>query len=470
MSLRMGFFVRGALALALMVGPAQAVTFTGATANTLSTNALGNGTYNYGSPYGVAGPLTTYTIDASGTNLSSAYLLGDPLLFDGSAVGSVFNIAVDSTIVNDGLGTTLNPSSITFNDAGGAGKTYVFTRATTTVTSASNSLGFANATTGTAQPGFNVDSYNSVSPFNTNASAGSTTLLLDTGFTGKVVLRAQANNAGAGTTTINGGTLEINAGNALPTNGTNSNNPGTVTLAGGRLAININVGNPETVEGSVGPATAQFNGALNVTENSTLANTAVNFDGSGRRQDVWGAQAGGAITISNGKTLNIEAGGGATVRNAITTPTGGAAGTVNLGSSSTYLRLNIASGANANTIYNIGTNGASLDLAATGTANLGHITGASNTAIRGTSGGGTASTNVTTGALNQTGSYGGQILNGFGASNGNNTSVANATVVSHTAFTKNGTGTLTLSGENRYSGATTASNGTLKAGGSSAVW
>lgn len=435
---------------------AATLTFTGTTAAS-NTNAVGSGVYNYGAPYGYAGPVTTYTIDASGTNLSGAYAYDDELLFDGSASGSVFHIAVDSSIPTIG-----NPSAVRFNDTGGAGKTYIFARASTSAGS-STSLGFSGGTAGSAPN--NADTYNSTSLFGaTTPSSGSSSLILESGFTGKVILRrAVTNSAAAGTTTINGGTLELQDAGALPTNGSNVNNPGTVTLNGGTLAINVNYGNEETVEGNRNPATGQLAGTMLVTADSNLVNAAINFDGTSRRQDLWGGSGGGQITLSNGVTLNVQTGIGATIRNAVNVANATTdIGTLNLGSSNGYLRLNTISGGNARIRYNIGTGAASLDLAATGTYNLGNILGGNNTSLRG----GTAGvTTASIGALGESSNYGGRILNGYGSTNGGNPP---AGTVRHLAITKVGAGTLTLSGNNAYSGATTVNGGTLQAGSTTA--
>lgn len=440
----------------LYTAQAATLTFTGTTAAS-NTNAVGSGVYNYGAPYGYAGPVTTYTINASGTNLSGSYALDDELLFDGSASGSVFHIAVDSSI-----SALANPSAVRFNDAGGAGKTYIFARASTSAGS-STSLGFSGGTAGLAPN--NVDTYNSTSLFGaTTPTSGSTSLILESGFTGKVILRRAAISGSAtGTTTINGGTLELQDAGALPTTGSGStNNPGTVTLNGGTLAINVNIGNEETVEGNRNPSTGQLAGTLAVTADSTLANAAINFDGSPRRQDLWGGSGGGQITLSNGVTLNVQTGGGASIRNAINVASPGNTATINLGNSSAYLRLTTASGGNAGVRYNLGTGTASLDLAASGTYNLGNLLGGNNTALRG----GTAGiTTASIGALNESSNYGGRVLNGFGSSNGGTPPTG---TVRHLAVTKVGTGTLTLSGDNNYSGATTVNAGTLRAGSTSA--
>ncbi|MGB7159997.1 MAG: autotransporter-associated beta strand repeat-containing protein [Tepidisphaeraceae bacterium] len=415
--------------LASSAARANNIAFT-PTNSTNETNAPGSGVYTY--PY--SGPLTVYRWDASTINWSgdsTLFTAGDTVTF-GQANGA-FNIAGDAV-----LGT--GPAASMIFDGGA---NYVFQRASTT---SPGSIGFTGGTAGAT-----FDTYSSGSPFgpgfNTNVTLNST-------YTGKVVLRARPTAGSTGTVTINGGTLEINDQNAMP-----GDNTPVIVLGGGTLAININTGNVDTDEGNRNPASSGLNNnatPLAVTANSTLANTAVNMDGVTPRFQ--NTMYNGAINIGSGVTLNVAAGGGTVIGGNL----GGSSAnsTLSLGNSSTFLRVSQATGG-VNTTYNLGNNGASLESTLAGTTHFGSITGASNTTLRGTT---STAGDVTysIGGANLAASYGGRIMNGLGTSTGG--SAAPTNLVRHTVLTKVGTNTLTLSGNNLYSGATNVNAGTLAAG------
>jgi autotransporter-associated beta strand protein len=443
---RVLFFAAPAAALVALFfshyAKASTLTFTGAVSAS-NTNTTGAGVYNF--PF--AGPVTTYILDA--TNLGGSYTPGaDDIVFDGSAAGSTFNLQVPST--------SQTPLSLTFNNNGGVGKNYVFERASTS-SGSSSSIGFTGGSAGSTG-----DSYSSATPFGVTANPVSLTLAAN--YTGKVTLRARAAASQTGTNSIaiNGGTLEINDALALPAS--NQNQP-QVTLGGGTLAININTGNIDTGEGNNNPSSGNLAGVLTVVANSTLANTAVDFNGNSRRENIWN----GSIVLNNASndvTLTIASGIGATIAGtgvATAPPNAANKATISLDGDTSYVRFSNF-GANSSAVaYDVGTASGILDnsLASGGTGNLGRLNGSANTALRGTSNG-VASINYSIGALNQNDVFNGQILNGVNAQSGGTGPTTG--LIALTNLAKVGTGTLTLTNANRYSGTTTVSGGTLIAG------
>jgi fibronectin-binding autotransporter adhesin len=439
---------------------ATLITFTGAT-SAANTNAAGTAVYTYPT----SGAITTFLLDNTATNFNVAYTAGDDLVFNGTAAGAAgttYNLAVSSTLQT--------PTSITFSDTPGTGvgKNYNFLRASTSAGSGL-SLGFTGGTAGAT-----VDSYSSISPFG-SAGPPLVTLTLASNYTGKVTLRARAANAQAAgsVTNINGGTLEIQDALALPASAQNTPN---VNLGGGTLAININTGNYETGEGNVNPASGNLAGTLTISGNSTLANTQTNFVGDNqphRQNNIWN----GPITLNNtggDATLNVLTGGGTLIAGtgAFTTSGGANNATVNLAGSNSYLRLGsntMAAGSTA-VAFNLGSASGILDSSAgTGNfvANLGSLTGGANTALRGTTSTGTTTYTYSIGTLNLNDTFNGQIINSANAQTGG--TGPTTALLKQVGIAKVGTGTLTLTSANRYSGATSVSGGTLQAGNARAL-
>jgi autotransporter-associated beta strand protein len=254
-----------------------------------------------------------------------------------------------------------------------------------------------------------------------------------------VNLRARANNANSGTTTIRSGMLELNDGGALPANGANSNNPGTVTLAGGTLAVFVNTA------GNTNPSSGQLAGPLVVTSNSTLANTQTLATGGPFR--IWGSQNAAMVNVQEGVTLTIVPGpGGARFDSNLSLSTG----TFSLRNNSGVLRMGSPGNGGANAVFDAGTNGGIIRAGNT-TLNLGALTGAAGTRVEAQDSAGPAADTISIGRnVAGTHTFMGTIADG-----------ANTTTPRPAAVTKVGTSTQILAGANTYTGATTVNGGTL---------
>ncbi len=221
-------------------------------------------------------------------------------------------------------------------------------------------------------------------------------------------------NTYAGDTTLSSGTLQLGNAAAIPS----GSGKGNVTLNGVLDVNNLSI----TLNGLAGTGTiTNTAGApviLSVGDNSAAGNfTGVLQDGSGTL----------SLTKLGGGLLQL---GGA---NTYSGNTCIAAGTLQINNAAA-----IPSGANKGNVALAGT----LDLHAT------------NITVNGLSGVGTVTNNgsaaavIAVGAFDQTSTFGGNIGDAAGT----------------TGLTKTGTGTLTLSGNNTFSGATTISQGTLSMG------
>jgi autotransporter-associated beta strand protein len=216
-------------------------------------------------------------------------------------------------------------------------------------------------------------------------------------------------NTYSGGTVVSNGTLTLNNASSAGT--------GTINLYGGNLALGaVKPANTINVAGNAevtGANSSGNTGIKNVTGNSNLL---LNVSG-GTTFDLTGDMGAysGTITLSNG--------GGAFVR--LNGSIGSPLATWNLGTSP--MDLNVRSGSTSN--------------------NLGALTGVAGTTLTGRTGSGnTGSTTYYIGANNMNSTFYGVIQNGG----------ANANSV-----TKVGSGTLTLAGQNTYTGGTTVSSGTL---------
>lgn len=241
----------------------------------------------------------------------------------------------------------------------------------------------------------------------TGTLVGATSLLKS----GAGSLTLSGNNSYTGGSLITGGTFILNQ--------TGAAGPGSITVSNGALTLN-SVGAPATTANNLvfaGPAT------LNITSGNNNQATSGSWSGAG------------ALTIS------IASGGTFSPRGSMS----GFTGSATLGAAGT-LRFFGSSGSSAAS-FNLGNGSASLITRDGGTVSLGSLTGGSGTFIRGASSSDVASTFLI-GGNNASTTFAGTITNGN-------------TVARSVAITKQGAGTLTLTGANGYAGATTVSAGKL---------
>lgn len=240
---------------------------------------------------------------------------------------------------------------------------------------------------------------------------------------GAGVLTLSGANTYTGNTTLNAGTLS--AGN------TAAFGTGTLNLVGGTLTNSV--GGVFTVGNSLAAATGG-----NVSIRSTAGSLFVlggNLTGSGSID---------AAAIYNASGLQFAG------------DASGYTGTLTVSGANVRLTPN-ASSAGANYVVN---GGLQLDSGNGATYNLGSLSGGGEV--------GSHSSNVlqtiSVGALNTDTTFSGKFTNIINDSNGNTDGAANSVV----ALTKVGTGTLTLSGVNDYTGNTTVNGGKLLVNGSTA--
>jgi fibronectin-binding autotransporter adhesin len=275
----------------------------------------------------------------------------------------------------------------------------------------------------------------SSSPFN-SSTATPFTLTLAPGFLGTVELQSRSTSASdIGNTIIDSGTLAIDDGGALPPFTTN-NNP-SITLNGGTLDINVyaNANN----SGNTQMSSSQLAGTMNVLSNSTLE-LGANVTNSSRVYD-------GTIALSNNAALHFTSAVTTNEMDCAATIIGN--GTISLGTTNTTLRLDKTAGGDANATYDLGTGSGILrnDLAS-GTINLGALTGGPNTILDGSE----ATAGINTYAI---GALASSTFQGI---------IRNEPTTGDTVtISKVGTSTLILtSSANTYSGGTTVSAGVLE--------
>jgi autotransporter-associated beta strand protein len=244
----------------------------------------------------------------------------------------------------------------------------------------------------------------------TLTGSGSLTGTMGLTKSGSGQLTLATNDAYSGGTTLNAGTLTLSAVGAAGS--------GTITLNGGTLAMGVgslSVGNP-----------------LNVAAASTLIPNSGSLNGS----------------ISGGGTLNVLPSSQLTLVGSMSSYTG----TIALGTSSVTLRFYGSTGSSG-AVFDLGAGTASMrSRNGNVSINVGALLGGPNTIVSGATVGGsnTGATTYVIGALNTDTTYRGTITEDSGRA----TSY-------RTAVTKVGSGTLTLTGTNAFSGGVKVNGGTL---------
>ena len=241
-----------------------------------------------------------------------------------------------------------------------------------------------------------------------------------------------ANNGGSSLTKSGLGTLALNAANTYA---------GGTSLTGGMVTFNNNT---SFGTGSITAAGVTIRNTAGVTTtNNLVVNGATTLDVNTGNWNLNGNISGsGDITRGTNANLSLYLGG----------DNSGYTGTftvVNNGNA--VVRFNNANSGSANAKWafnNANTGKTTLSWSGTGTISFGSISGSGDirTDVAGAK-------TISVGALNLNDTFFGTIVNGTGT----------------IALTKVGTGTLTLSGANTYTGATTVSAGTLALGAASRI-
>jgi autotransporter-associated beta strand protein len=233
---------------------------------------------------------------------------------------------------------------------------------------------------------------------------------------------------------ISGGNINL-TGNTLM-NGANTYTGGT-TFNAGLLTFQV----ATAIPGS-GTLTLNGIGAVKVVTANSLPNVLVNGTNSVTGN---GNSGTGIATLDDEGLLTLLISGGSAVFDLTGTMTG--PGTLALGSSSMTLRFN-GTGGDGSAIFNLGTGTAVANVRNTGTTgiSLGGLVGGAKTQLQGDNSGGGANMTYTIGGANAFTEFDGAIVNG---------------TVGTVAVTKTGSGILTLTGTNNYSGGTTINGGGL---------
>jgi autotransporter-associated beta strand protein len=426
---------------------------------------------------------------------------GNVLTIDGAGV--VNNSGKTQTITNNGTflppegaqvpaGVTIFSNSATAgnvvinNDGGavtnGAGGITEFTLTSTAGNAAINNNGgtvsgatggatdfLGNSTAGNAtitnNGGEVSGATGGITDFTQNSSAGNATIINNgstiSGVVGGITGFSDASTAGSATITNNGGAVSgATGGNTefLQTTTAGSaaitNNGGTASGAGGGITgfSNSSTAANATITNNGGKVGGAAGGVTAFTDTATAANASITNNGG----TVSGANGGstlftststaGNATITNNGGSTAGANGGSTefgntstAGSATITANGGTGG----GTGGSILFLNSSDGGTARAITN---GNGSLDISGLTSAGMGigSIEGSGNYFL--------GSKSLTVGGNNLSTTVSGVIQDG-GFSGGTGGSI-----------TKIGTGTLTLTGDNTYSGGTTISAGTLQIG------
>jgi outer membrane autotransporter protein len=314
--------------------------------------------------------------------------------------------------------------------------------------------------------------------FSSMSTAGNATITTNSG--GVTFITDISTGGDARFITNAGGTFDI-SGLTSPSGTTAGSIEGAGTYQLGSKALTVGLNNLSTeVSGTIvdGGLSGGTGGSLIKVGTGTLTLTGANtysggtsLNGGILAVDSDGNLGTGALSFNGGTLEALVAGGGITSSKAVTLNTGGGTFLADAGTSSTLSGAISGSGSftmsgsgtlaltGANT-YSGGTNLSGGTLAVDSDANLGtgalSFNGGTLEAL--TAGGGITSSKAVT--LN---TGGGTFLADAGTS-----SILSGVIGGLGSFTKEGSGTLALSGNNTYSGATTVASGTLQAGSSTA--
>jgi autotransporter-associated beta strand protein len=467
------------------------ITFATSTANTI--NVTGGNSYTLGlgtlsSPSGTGGPWA-FTVNATTAAVTianfSAGSFGNALALQGGNAITLSNFEMGSNSTNSltvsGSGTiaTLGSTTQTNNRAGGS-VAYTLTSGTLNITT-TTSLANTRAASGTlTAPTFAINGGTlnntsgsaltlAASP-GTGTIAGSPTITLGGNFAFGTALSTSTNNLNLGTGAItNAGNRTITlagTGSTLTMGGVMTNTSGanqttTVNGAGNTLSLGgYSLSNSATNRVNV------INGSGNVTisgavTNGSSAASGLTYSGTGTLTLSAMNTFAGAVNINSG-TLAISSTGlltNSTAGTAVTTvnsggnlsvyawqygltgsignPFFGPSTLIVNGGTITYTGVGENSGNNNGRVFAIGTNGATLNAAGTGTWFI-------------TRNAGSPLDQTTINGLTLTGSGNGRYSNILAGTGGR--------------LTKSGSGTWTLAGVNTYTGTTTVNQGTLTLG------
>jgi autotransporter-associated beta strand protein len=443
----------------LMIISSSANTYTGPTNITAGTLQIGSGgsgetlaslsigdsgtlafnhsdSFNY--PGTISGPGALFNLGAGNTTLSgSASYSGATKLSAGSLTidTTVGNTSLSGSITGAGALTKIGPNVLLLNNP------------------ASNFTGNIVVSSGTLQASANIGGAPSASSLGSLTTAGRTITVKS----GAVLECTVANALGAGGQTVST-PLVINAGGLVTTDDGDNNNLGPVTLSGGTLAgasggasgnfltwqltggsVTVNTA-PSliTVSGATNPginmaASTTFNVGLTGTGGSVSANPDLTV--AANLGDIWGH-----LQNSGNPSSLVKIG----------------AGTMLLASSNSFSGTTTVNGGalvlgdpNSLSLSTFNASGSgTLSFGTLPSATFGGLTGSGTLSL--TNGAGSAPVALTVGANSNNSTFSGTLTDaGLGGS-----------------LTKIGTGTLTMAGNNTYSGPTAVSNGALAVSGS----
>ncbi|MES2919981.1 MAG: autotransporter-associated beta strand repeat-containing protein [Verrucomicrobiota bacterium] len=377
-----------------------------------SVNLLGNTTIGGGSGV-ISGDISGsgFGITTAGTGTGTLTFSGNNTYSGGMTIGAGTIQAGHNNAFGTGA-LKINGGTLSSNAAAGAGD-----RTIGNITTIGADIALGNAT--------NTGALNFTNSVGLGATTRTLTVNSGVTFSGAVTGSNGFTKAGTGALTITGsstytGTTTITAG-TLQAGHNNAFGSGTITLNGGFL----NTGG-QTLANGISVATAPTTGGIRFGANATLT---------------------GAITGASGATLNIAATSASSLY--LNGDTSGFNGTMAINNAAGNVTASKSDGTastntgGVSTTYTVNSGGTYAFSINRGTFNMGALSGNGKVAAPYN----TASTStVSIGALNTSTAFSGTLAN-------NGSGVL--------ALTKVGNGTVTLSGTNNYTGATTISAGTL---------